>query len=465
MSKKLLLALLTVAPIFAQAQALVETTGKALLEQGTNAATSSIVEGTTRSALEATAAAQMHARPQISVTVTPAQTAVQIPPTQVPVASTPATRITGPSSILQIPTLPQGGENTSSLRNTLTTALSRVTKPLEAVGNAKKSRYYMEEFPTTIEAAFPDKMNPKKLAEAKKFYQEYLARPYDFAEHSNYLVSMIMLGYLGKPGDGSGQAIFNFLTSYDVSEEAQATAALMIQNSIYSGAEYIKSIRTETAYHPEFDTTESLRHGTALALKRANLLQNHLDSDIGFFPYITESVGARCLLMLEEFDLLNMSMERLSKMTVAINSKPMDLFAISNPHKWIWRKIMPYMELEYLSNHLDRYLPRQAQKGWPLSFPQWHTDNLGFAVGVTQIERNRFLEVFHFHQDNFPLGEKIMAFGNNIPEWVRAVEAKRFYRKGDFFQDTDFGGNLGVTFKRGLFYLSGDFFDQGGYKK
>ena len=450
MFKKLLLVLLTCSPVLAHAQ-LTEFIGKSLTKMGNKASTSSVVEGTTRSALEAAAAAQMHAPltlktpvPSVDVPVTSGTTQVKTP-----AQMSQAIKYKGHHSSLDlpVPTTPQTTGVIPAITRAAQAAWSSIKGPWKNAKFKKQFKYYMEEFPTTTDAAFQSRMTPEKIEEAKTFYQNFLAMPYNFSQHHNYLISMMMLAYLGKTGDGSGQAIFDFLTSYDLSAEARDTAFLMVKSAI--GA---RQARATLMQNPNFKqipdelleeipqsmdpldrfslaadrlsaVTDIVKHNAEIYEKLANLMDRELATSVGFFPYITELTGARCLLMLGEYDLINLAMERLNQMA-----------AITNSRSWMWRKIMPYMQLEFLTNHLQKFLPNQAKEGWPLVFPKWNTERLGIPA-IPVIEGNRFIEYFNFTAEICPLGEKIIGNDVGIGGWIRALKAKKFYRPGSAFDD------------------------------
>ena len=450
MFKKLLLALLTCSPVLAHAQ-LTEFIGKSLTEMSTEASTSSLLESTARSALEAAAAAQMHAPLTLRMPVAP----VDVPPAPLH-EITPADQLLTYSAIKTVipanktsavTATSQAKGITPAITRAAQTAWSSIKRPWENAKFKKQFKYYMEEFPTTTDAAFQSRMTPEKIEEAKTFYQNFLAMPYNFSQHQNYLISMMMLAYLGKAGDGSGQAIFDFLTSYDLSAEARDTAFLMVKSAI--GARQARATLMQNPNSEQIPdelleeipqsmdpldrfslaadrlsaVTDIVKRNTAIYERLTDLMDRELAADVGFFPYETELTGARCLIMLGEYDLLNLAMERLNQMATITNSR-----------SWMWRKIMPYMQLEFLTNHLQKFLPNQAKEGWPLIFPKWNTERLGIPA-IPVIEGNRFIEYFNFTAEICPLGEKIIGNDVGIGGWIRALKAKKFYRPGSAFDD------------------------------
>jgi len=470
MLKKFLFTLLTFTPVLSSAQLvpLEEAAGKAL---GATTQTG-VVTNATRSAVEYVAAAQMHARPYIpKPAVNPVQTAGQVSSVQISAPVRPTTA-TNNFPILQIPPFPFSKkaredrnirEVISAIRNTkpvpLLPASATPSRFPEAdalwqklLSTGDRETFFLTDFPSSTLAAFPDKMNPYQIAEAQYFYKSYLKRPYNFADHTNFLTSMIMLAYLGKPGDGSGKAIAQFISTYDVSPEGSQETQTMWKNAgnVYQAlGDYLRErdsdLRTPAGSEDEKLATEKKR--IAHQAQITDQLEARSNALIGLYPYMTHLIGARCLLMLEEYNLINHTMHYLNKVAAAA---PREFSYLISDN--VWRKIMPYMELEYFLNHTDH--------DWPLSFPQWRMENLRFPSLYHRSLENE--KLFRFiNNKNTPLIEKVVGENYMLHGWERPLEAKEHFIPGRFI-DGDNGGSL---YRPHFNFTDTSFYYSKGYKK
>ena len=240
-----------------------------------------------------------------------------------------------------------------------------------------------------------------------------------------------MLSVLGKKGDGSGAAIANFLFSYDNSEGVRVGALNVAKDAINASAEFRSRLGKSPSPIEDIDGNIRYLEAQTAALSRMNRMF------IGNFAYLTEMTALRSLVLLEEWDLIQASMDGLNEL---LKKKPKSTYLV--------KQLMPYQQLEYVSNNFG--------EPFPLAFPQWPED-----VALPDMSAQLFeMDALREDMKLSPLEDALIGEVQTPTGWWACFQTKKWGldTSKDLFKWSD------ETPGR-LHYFTVDFYCDKGYKK